>query len=75
MSIIEAVKRNQLDVYGYLLHLLPVLPEWGENPVDAQIESVMPWSLALPPFCKQTYSQVQLALQHDIKLGTIDVTH
>ena len=59
MSIIETAKRNQLDVYGYLLHLLTVLPEWGENPTDAQIESVMPWSLALPPFCKQTYSQVQ----------------
>lgn len=59
MSIIETAKRNQLDVYGYLLHLLTVLPEWGENPTDAQIESVMPWSLALPPFCKQAYSQVQ----------------
>ena len=59
MSIIETAKRNQLDVYGYLLHLLTVLPEWGENPTDAQIESVMPWSLALPPFCRQTYSQVQ----------------
>ena len=75
MSIIETAKRNQLDVYGYLLHLLTILPGWGENPTNAQIESVMPWSLALPPFCKQTYSQVQLALQHDIKLGTIDVTH
>lgn len=75
MSIIETAKRNQLDVYGYLMHLLTVLPEWGENPTNAQIESVMPWSLALPPFCKQTYSQVQLALQHDIKLGTVDVTH
>lgn len=59
MSIIETAKCNQLDVYGYLLHLLTVLPEWGENPTDAQIESVMPWSLALPPFCKQAYSQVQ----------------
>lgn len=59
MSIIETAKRNQLDVYGYLMHLLTVLPEWGENPTDAQIESVMPWSLALPPFCKQAYSQVQ----------------
>ena len=29
MSIIETAKRNKLDVYGYLLHLLTVLPEWG----------------------------------------------
>ena len=29
MSIIETAKRNKLDVYGYLTHLLTVLPEWG----------------------------------------------
>jgi transposase len=75
MSIIETAKRNQLDVYGYLLHLLTILPGWGENPTNAQIESVMPWGLALPPFCKQAYSQVQLALQDDIKLSTVNVTH
>ena len=26
-------------------------------------------------FCKQTYSQVQLALQDDINLGTVGVIH
>ena len=31
MSIIETVKRNKLDVYGYLTHLLTVLPEWGRK--------------------------------------------
>lgn len=30
MTIIETAKRNLLDVYGYLLYLLSVLPEWGK---------------------------------------------
>lgn len=30
MSIIETAKRNNLDVYGYLLYLLSVLPEMGK---------------------------------------------
>ena len=34
MSIIETAKRNKLDVYGYLTHLLTVLPEWGQNPTE-----------------------------------------
>ena len=59
MSIIETAKRNNLDVYGYLLHLLTVLPEWGVSPTDKQIKSVMPWSMALPAYCKQTYSEIQ----------------
>lgn len=59
MSIIETAKRNRLDVYGYLLHLLTVLPEWGASPTDEQIKSVMPWSMALPAYCKQTYSEIQ----------------
>lgn len=59
MSIIETAKRNKLDVYGYLLHLLTVLPEWGDAPTDEQIKSVMPWSMALPAYCKQTYSEIQ----------------
>lgn len=59
MSIIETAKRNKLDVYGYLLHLLTVLHEWGDAPADEQIKSVMPWSMALPAYCKQTYSEIQ----------------
>ena len=59
MSIIETAKRNCLDVYGYLLYLLTVLPEWGDAPTDEQIKSVMPWSMALPAYCKQTYSEIQ----------------
>ena len=47
MSIIETAKRNKLDVYGYLLYLLTVLPEWGQNPTDEQLDSVMPWSFGL----------------------------
>ena len=59
MSIIETVKRNKLDVYGYLTHLLTVLPEWGKNPTDEQLESVMPWSESLPDFCRQEYDEIK----------------
>ena len=59
MSIIETAKRNNLDVYGYLLYLLTVLPEMGANPTENQIKSVMPWSITLPAYCKQTYSEIQ----------------
>ena len=58
MSIIETAKRNELDVYGYLLYLLTVLPKWVD-PTDAQIKSVMPWSMALPAYCRKTYSEIQ----------------
>ena len=58
MSIIETAKRNNLDVYGYLTHLLTVLPEWGKNPTDEQLEFVMPWSESLPDFCRQEYHEI-----------------
>jgi len=59
MSIIETAKRNGLDVYGYLLYLMTVLPEWGDVPTEEQIKSVMPWSMALPAYCRQAYSEIQ----------------
>lgn len=59
MSIVETAKRNNLDVYGYLLYLLTVLPEMGARPTEDQIKSVMPWSFALPAYCRQTYSEIQ----------------
>ena len=59
MSIIETAKRNELDVYGYLLYLLTVLPKWGADPTETQLKSVMPWSMALPAYCRQTYSEVK----------------
>ena len=59
MSIIETAKRNDLDVYGYLLYLLTVLPEMGTDPTEDQIKSVMPWSFSLPAYCRQTYSEIQ----------------
>ena len=59
MSIIETAKRNSLDVYGYLLYLLTVLPKWGTAPTDKQLKSVMPWSIALTAYCRQAYSEVQ----------------
>ena len=59
MSIIETAKRNELDVYGYLLYLLTVLPKWGKDPTEAQLKSVMPWSMALPAYCRKMYKEVQ----------------
>ncbi len=59
MSIIETAKRNSLDVYGYLLYLLTVLPKLGTAPTDKQLKSVMPWSMALPAYCRQSYSEVK----------------
>lgn len=59
MSIIETAKRNDLDIYGYLMYLLSVLPKWGAEPTDEQLKSVMPWSMALPAYCRHTYCQVQ----------------
>ena len=59
MSIIEMAKRNNLDVYGYLLYLLTVMLECGKNPTQMQLDSVMPWSLTLPAYCRQMYSEIQ----------------
>lgn len=59
MPFIETAKRNNLDVYGYLFYLLTVMPEWGKNPTNKQLDSVMPWSMTLPAYCRQMYSEIQ----------------
>ena len=69
MTIIETAKRNDLDVYGYLLYLLTVLPEWGNELSDEQINSAMPWSTSLPDYCRQTYSEIQLQTVSDTNNG------
>ena len=33
-SILETAKQNDLDPFGYLLHLLQELPKLGEEPTD-----------------------------------------
>ena len=50
-SVIESAKLNNLNVYGYLLHLLTKLPKLGEAPTDTQLDSLMPWA-ELPKYCK-----------------------
>ncbi|WP_024857542.1 IS66 family insertion sequence element accessory protein TnpA [Ruminococcus albus] len=42
MTMIETAKRNGLDVYGYLLHLLTELPKYGHTPTKEQLEALMP---------------------------------
>ena len=59
MSIIENAKRNGLDVYGYLLYLLTTLPQWGSEPTDEQLQSVMPWSISLPEYCRQAFDEIK----------------
>ena len=59
MSIIETAKRNNLDVYGYPLCLLTILPELGNDPTEAQLEAIMPWSMTLPAYCRQMYSEIR----------------
>ena len=50
-SVIESAKLNNLNVYGYLLHLLNELPKLGEKPDPEQLDTIMPWA-KLPDFCK-----------------------
>lgn len=52
-SIIETARVNNLDVYAYLLHLLTELPKLRQNPTPEQLASLMPWSTALPDFCRK----------------------
>ena len=51
-SIIESASRNDLNIFGYLSYLLTELPKLGENPTDEQLDDLMPWSEALPGYCK-----------------------
>ena len=40
--LLTTAKRNELDVYGYLLYLLTVLPKWDSEPTDSQPGQIMP---------------------------------
>ncbi len=50
-SVIESAKINNLNVYGYLLHLLTELPKLGEKPDSELLDQLIPWA-KLPGFCK-----------------------
>ena len=50
-SMIESAKLNNLNIYGYLLHLLTELPKLGEKPAYEKLDALMPWT-ELPGFCK-----------------------
>lgn len=51
-SIIESAKSNNLNVFGYLTHLLTELPKLGKEPTDEQLDLLLPWSKALPDYCR-----------------------
>ncbi len=57
MTIIETAKRNNLDVYGYLLYLLTTLPASGKNSSEESLTELLPWSDSLPDYCKAQYSK------------------
>ena len=49
-SVIESTKLNNLNVYGYLLHLLTELLKLGEKLAPEQLDRFMPLA-KLPDFC------------------------
>lgn len=73
MTMIETAKRNGLDVYGYLLHLLTELPKYGHTPTVEQLDALMPWSENLPDFCKKKYSQVKSVTIPEMNLCKVKV--
>lgn len=51
-SIIESAKANNLNVFGYLTHLLTELPKLGTKPTMKQLDELLPWSNSLPDYCR-----------------------
>ena len=51
-SIIESAKLNNLNVFGYLTHLLTELPKLGYEPASDQLDKLMPWSASLHDYYK-----------------------
>ena len=51
-SMIESAKANNLNVFGYLTHLLTELPKLGTEPTTEQLDTLMPWADSLPDYCK-----------------------
>ena len=54
-SMIETVKRNGLDPFGYLLFLLQELPKLGESPTEGQLEHLFPWSDTISAYCRLAF--------------------
>ena len=50
-SIIESAKANNLNVFGYLTHLLTELPKLETEPTTEQLDELLPWSNVLPDYC------------------------
>jgi len=52
-SIVESAKINNLNIYGYLLHLLTVLPSLDFKKNPELLNEYLPWSETLPSICKK----------------------
>lgn len=51
-SIVESAKANNLNVFGYLTHLLTELPQFGTEPTAEQLDTLLPWAAELPDYCR-----------------------
>ncbi len=51
-SVIETAKENGLHPYNYLKYLFEQLPQIADQLDAATLESLMPWSTALPASCR-----------------------
>ena len=47
----EAYAYFNLNVFGYLTHLLTELPKLGTEPTTEQLDELLPWSNILPDYC------------------------
>ena len=52
-SIVESAKLNDLNIYGYLLHLLTALPSIDFKSNPQLLDNLLPWAKALPDICKK----------------------
>ena len=43
---------QNLNVFGYLSHLLTELPKLGESTSDNDLDELLPWSDKLPDYCR-----------------------
>ena len=50
-SIVETAKANDLNVYGYMKHLLTEIPNHMEDSSSDFCEDLLPWSDSLPEDC------------------------
>ena len=56
-SIVETAKANHLKPYEYLRHLLTEIPKHMDETDASFLDSLLPWSAAIPDICRKPVSQ------------------